>query len=107
MFTMPGNVHTGTYNPGMAMPAMVSSLQAASLHTPMSRLGYASMDGYNFLDLTSINTSVQQSPMRNLDMVEKNLTESWVKHNDFLQSQVSAICFSLVQLPFLCYMHIF
>lgn len=88
MFAIPANVHAATFSPGLAMPAMVTSLQAASLHTPMSRLGYASIDGCNILDSTSLNTAAQENSALNLELVDKSLADSWVKHNDALRFQV-------------------
>lgn len=87
VFVMPTSVH-GTYSPGLTGQAILPSVQAASLQTVMSRLGYGNLDGYSFPDV-SLLKSAPQSFTSDSELVDKSLAGSWARHNDSLQSQVS------------------
>ncbi len=90
IFKIPANIHVATYSPVVSMQGVVSSLQAASMHTAMSRLGYTTMDGYSFPDVSSLKTNLQSVTV-NDELVDKSLVDGWTKHNDAIQSQVSII----------------
>ncbi|XP_064389895.1 WW domain-containing adapter protein with coiled-coil-like isoform X2 [Halichondria panicea] len=87
IFKIPANIHVATYSPVVSMQGVVSSLQAASMHTAMSRLGYTTMDGYSFPDVSSLKTNLQSVTV-NDELVDKSLVDGWTKHNDAIQSQV-------------------
>ena len=95
VFTMPLTVQ-GTYSPIMpGQGAYMSSVKASYLQTPMSRLGYTSMDNCvysSFPDATLLKSLPQGPSSVDSDLVDRSLAECWTRHNEHLQSQVSRQC---------------
>lgn len=95
---------SGTYlantSPGIGVNPGFVAITSPTFQTPMSRLGYHSMEGPRYSEFPDSN-SLEPLPQSqtNPDLFSKSLVESWAQSHESLLKQVSADLLPFLSLP--------